>query len=133
MKKSRFRLHPTQVVVAGFAVTILIGTALLMLPNAKLGVGGASFLEAVFTATSAVCVTGLIVVDTATYWTPFGQIVILLLIQIGGFGIMTFASVIGLAVVRKMSLRSRITAATEAKSVGLEDIKSLVLGSWVSP
>ena len=128
MKKSRFRLHPTQVVVAGFAVTILIGTALLMLPNAKLGVGGASFLEALFTATSAVCVTGLIVVDTATYWTPFGQIVILLLIQIGGFGIMTFASVIGLAVVRKMSLRSRITAATEAKSVGLEDIKGLVLG-----
>ena len=128
MKKSRFRLHPTQVVVAGFAVTILIGTALLMLPNAKPGVGGASFLEALFTATSAVCVTGLIVVDTATYWTPFGQIVILLLIQIGGFGIMTFASVIGLAVVRKMSLRSRITAATEAKSVGLEDIKGLVLG-----
>ena len=128
MKKSRFRLHPSQVVVAGFAVTIIIGTALLMLPNAKLGVGGASFLEALFTATSAVCVTGLIVVDTATYWTPFGQIVILLLIQIGGFGIMTFASVIGLAVVRKMSLRSRITAATEAKSVGLEDIKGLVLG-----
>ena len=128
MKKSRFRLHRTQVVVAGFAVAILIGTALLMLPNAKLGVGGASFLEALFTATSAVCVTGLIIVDTATYWTPFGQIVILLLIQIGGFGIMTFASVIGLAVVRKMSLRSRITAATEAKSVGLEDIKGLVLG-----
>ena len=98
MKKSRFRPHPTQVVVAGFFVTILIGTALLMLPNAKLGVGGASFLEALFTATSAVCVTGLIVVDTATYWMPFGQIVILLLIQIGGFGIMTFASMIGLAV-----------------------------------
>ncbi|TFB47329.1 TrkH family potassium uptake protein [Cryobacterium tagatosivorans] len=99
-----------------------------MLPNAKLGDGGATFLEAIFTATSAVCVTGLIVVDTATYWSPFGQVVILLLIQVGGLGIMTFASVIGLTIARKMSLRSRITAASEIKSVGLEDVKGLVRG-----
>ncbi|TFD13442.1 TrkH family potassium uptake protein [Cryobacterium sp. TMT1-2-2] len=124
----RHRLHPAQVVVSGFALTILGGTALLMLPNAKVGPGGASFLEALFTATSAVCVTGLTVVDTAVYWTPFGQIVILLLIQIGGFGIMSFASVVGLAIARKLSLRSRITAAAETKSVGLEDVKGLVFG-----
>ncbi|WP_174844601.1 TrkH family potassium uptake protein [Cryobacterium serini] len=122
------RLHPAQVVVSGFALTILVGTALLMLPNARVGPGGASFLEALFTATSAVCVTGLTVVDTAVYWTPFGQVVILLLIQIGGFGIMSFASVVGLAIARKLSLRSRITAATETKSVGLADVKGLVLG-----
>jgi potassium uptake TrkH family protein len=124
----RYRLHPAQVVVAGFALTILVGTALLMLPNARVGPGGASALEALFTATSAVCVTGLTVVDTAVYWTPFGQIVILVLIQIGGFGIMSFASVVGLAIARKLSLRSRITAAAETKSVGLEDVKGLVLG-----
>ena len=124
----RYRLHPAQVVVAGFALTILLGTALLMLPNARVGPGGASLLEALFTATSAVCVTGLTVVDTATYWTPFGQVVILLLIQIGGFGIMSFASVVGLAIARKLSLRSRITAAAETKSVGLEDVKGLVFG-----
>ena len=112
----------------GFALTILVGTALLMLPNSRVGPGGASFLEALFTATSAVCVTGLTVVDTAVYWTPFGQVVILLLIQIGGFGIMSFASVVGLAIARKLSLRSRITAAAETKSVGLEDVKGLVLG-----
>ena len=99
-----------------------------MLPNAKVGTGGASFLEALFTATSAVCVTGHIVVDTPTYWTPFGHVVILLLIQIGGFGIMTFASIIGLAVMRKLSLRSKINAAAEAKSVGLEDVKGLLFG-----
>ena len=124
----RYRLHPAQVVVTGFALTILVGTALLMLPNARVGPGGASFMEALFTATSAVCVTGLTVVDTAVYWTPFGQIVILGLIQIGGFGIMSFASVVGLAIARKLSLRSRITAAAETKSVGLEDVKGLVLG-----
>ena len=99
-----------------------------MLPIARVGVGGATFLEALFTATSAVCVTGHIVVDTATYWTPFGQVVILALIQIGGFGIMAFASVIGLAVVRRMSLRARMTTAAEAHSAGLDDVGGLVLG-----
>ncbi|ANP71394.1 TrkH family potassium uptake protein [Cryobacterium arcticum] len=124
----KFRLHPAQAVATGFALTVLIGTGLLSLPVAKAGPGGASFAEAIFTATSAVCVTGLTVVDTATYWTPFGQVVILLLIQVGGFGVMTFASVIGLAVVRRLSLRSRVTAASEVRSVGLEDVKGLVLG-----
>jgi trk system potassium uptake protein TrkH len=128
LARPRFRLHPAQVVATGFAVAVLIGTLLLTLPIAKVGPGGASFAEAIFTATSAVCVTGLAVVDTATYWTPFGQVVILLLIQVGGFGVMTFASVVGLAVVRRLSLRSRVTAASEAHSVDLEDVKGLVLG-----
>ena len=97
-----------------------------MLPIARVGVGGASFLEALFTATSAVCVTGHVIVDTATYWTPFGQVVILALIQIGGFGIMAFASVIGLAVVRRMSLRAKVTTAAEAHSLGLDDVGGLV-------
>ncbi len=124
----RPKLHPAQVVVAGFAGTILLGTVLLMLPISKSGPGGANFLEALFTATSAVCVTGHIVVDTATYWTGFGQVVILALIQVGGFGIMTFASVIGIAVARKLSLRSRMNAAIEVKSMGLEDVRGLVFG-----
>ena len=97
-----------------------------MLPIARVGSGGASFLEALFTATSAVCVTGHVIVDTATYWTPFGQVVILALIQIGGFGIMAFASVIGLAVVRRMSLRAKVTTAAEAHSLGLDDVGGLV-------
>ncbi|MEC5152169.1 potassium transporter TrkG [Cryobacterium sp. GrIS_2_6] len=124
----RFRAHPAQAGVAAFALAILVGTALLMLPIARVGPGGSSLLEAIFTATSAVCVTGLVVVDTATHWTPFGQVVIMLLIQVGGLGVMTFASVVGLSVLRKMSLRSRITAAAEVKSVGLEDVRGLVLG-----
>jgi len=99
-----------------------------MLPIAKAGPGGATFLEALFTATSAVCVTGHVIVDTPTFWSPFGQTAIMVLIQIGGFGIMTFASVIGLAVVRRLSLRSRITAAAEAHSFGLGDVSALLLG-----
>ncbi|MEU3144054.1 MULTISPECIES: potassium transporter TrkG [unclassified Streptomyces] len=78
--------------MAGFATAIAAGTGLLMLPAAKAGPGGAGAVEALFTSTSAVCVTGLIVVDTPAYWSGFGQAVILALIQVGGFGIMTFAS-----------------------------------------
>ena len=90
----RLRLdHPARIIGVAFAVGILVGAGLLMLPVATQGPGGASFLTAVFTSTSAICVTGLIVVDTPTYWTHFGQVVIMGLIQIGGFGIMTLASV----------------------------------------
>ena len=79
--------HPAQVIVLGFAAAIAVGTGLLLLPVAKADGGGASLLEALFTATSAVCVTGLITVDTPVFWSGFGQVVILVLIQIGGFQI----------------------------------------------
>jgi potassium uptake TrkH family protein len=120
--------HPAQVVVAGFATAILAGSGLLMLPIATSGPGGASMLEALFTATSAVCVTGLVVVDTPTYWTGFGQSVILVLIQLGGLGIMTFASLLGLLVSRRMGLRARLTAAAETKTLGLGEVRSVVAG-----
>ncbi|MGH3630945.1 MAG: TrkH family potassium uptake protein [Sciscionella sp.] len=122
------RLRPAQAVVLGFAVAVIIGTGLLMLPISRVGHGGINLIDALFTATSAVCVTGLTVVNTLTYWTPFGQVVIVALIQVGGFGIMIFASLIGLAVVRKLSVRSRLAAATEAKSVGQGDVAAMVLG-----
>lgn len=83
-------LNPAQLFITGFLFIIFLGTALLMLPNATHN--GISLLDALFTSTSAVCVTGLIVVDTGSYFTAFGQGVILLLIQLGGLGIMTFAS-----------------------------------------
>ena len=99
-----------------------------MLPVAKTGPGGSGFLEALFTATSAVCVTGLAVVDTATYWTPFGQVAILVLIQLGGFGIMSFASLLGVLMARRLGLKSRIQAAAETKSTGFGDVRSVLLG-----
>jgi trk system potassium uptake protein TrkH len=122
------RLHPAQAVVVGFAGAVSIGTLLLLLPVAKAGPGGATFMEALFTATSAVCVTGHIIVDTPTFWSGFGQVVILLLIQVGGLGIMIFASLIGMSLARKMSVRSRVTAAAEARSVGLADVAGLIRG-----
>jgi potassium uptake TrkH family protein len=122
------RPHPAKYLLLTFAAAILIGGSILMLPIAKTGPGGASPIEAFFTAVSAVCVTGHIIVDTATFWTGFGQVIILLMIQIGGFGVMTFASIIGLAVVRRLSLSGRLRAAAEVKAVGLDDVRSLVVG-----
>ena len=124
----RLRFHPAQVVFGGFAAVALIGTGLLALPIATAGPGSATLVEALFTAVSALCVTGHIVVDTPTFWSPFGQVVILLLIQVGGFGVMTFASFVGLIVVRRLSFSARLNTAAEAHSLGLDDIKSLVLG-----
>jgi len=124
-RRRRFALHPAQVVVVGFATAVLAGTVLLLLPISSEG-EQPSFVDALFTATSAVCVTGLTVVDTPTYWSQFGQVVILLLIQLGGLGIMIFASLIGLVLARKISVRSRLNTATEAKAVGLDDVRGLV-------
>ncbi len=87
---SRRFLDPAQLFILSFVSIILAGALLLMLPNATHG--GITFIDALFTSTSAVCVTGLIVVDTATFFTPFGQGIILLLIQVGGLGILTFTS-----------------------------------------
>ncbi|OIH83790.1 ATPase [Arthrobacter sp. UCD-GKA] len=120
--------HPAQAIALGFGLAVAAGTAILMLPMAKTGPGGANFLEALFTATSAVCVTGLAVVDTATYWTRFGQVVILVLIQLGGFGIMSFASLLGVLMARRLGLKSRIQTAAETKSAGFGDVRSVLLG-----
>lgn len=120
--------HPSQIVAVGFAATILLGTLLLMLPVARAEPGHAPFLTALFTATSAVCVTGLVVVDTPTYWSTFGEITILGLIQVGGIGIMTLASMLAMVVFRRLGLRFRLTAAVEHASSGLGDVRSVIMG-----
>jgi trk system potassium uptake protein TrkH len=121
-------LHPAQAVVVGFGAAVLGGTLLLLLPFSTADGRSPSIVDALFTATSAVCVTGLTVVDTPTFWSPFGQVVIMLLIQLGGLGIMIFASLIGLVLARKLSVRSRVNTATEAKAVGFDDVRGLVRG-----
>lgn len=113
--------------MSAFAVAVMIGTVLLMLPAAQHDPGGAPFTTALFTATSAACVTGLITVDTATHWTGFGQGVILVLIQVGGLGIMTSATLVGLLLSRRMGLRTRLTAEQETKSIGVGDVGSVLL------
>jgi trk system potassium uptake protein TrkH len=105
-----------------FAVAIALGTVMLMLPLARTGPGGAPFLTALFTSTSALCVTGLITVDTPTYWTPFGQAVILLLFQVGGFGIMTGATLLGLVAGRRVALSARLLAHAERGALDASDV-----------
>lgn len=125
-RRRGFSLHPAQVVVVGFAGAILIGTVLLLLPVSSADGRPPSFVDALFTSTSAVCVTGLTVVDTELFWSPFGHVVIAMLIQVGGLGIMIFAGLIGLVLARKISVRSRLNTAAEAKVVGYDDVRGLV-------
>lgn len=116
----RKKLTSFQLISTGFAGVIIIGTLLLMLPvSSKAGVF-TPFSDALFTATSAVCVTGLVVRDTASYWSLFGQGIILLLIQIGGLGVITVAASFSLILGRKISLkqRSTIQEAISAPTVG---------------
>ncbi len=127
LRRIRLR-HPAQFVVVAFAAGVALGTALLALPTSRAGAGNATFLEALFTATSAVCVTGLTVVDTPMYWSGFGEAVILALIQIGGFGIMTLASLLGLLVAHRLGLRTRLSAQVETRSLGLGDVRRVLLG-----
>lgn len=123
---SRQILHPARVIPLTFLVAIGIGTLLLSLPAASESKEAVPFLVALFTATSAVCVTGLAVVDTPTTWSAFGEAVILLLIQTGGFGIMTGATLLGLLISRRVRLTQQLIAKAETKSLTLADVGSVV-------
>ena len=118
--------HPARLVPLAFLFAMALGTALLMLPAARAGEGAAPFLVALFTATSAVSVTGLAVVDTPTYWSGFGQAVILALFQVGGLGIMSGATLLGLLVSRRLRLGTRLVAQAETKCVELGDVAAVL-------
>lgn len=133
--------HPTRAIAASFVAALLLGTTLLMLPVAVVpsppgdlmpaqtaGSGGATFVTALFTAGSAVFVTGLTVVDTATYWSGFGQVVILALIEVGGLGIMTFASLLGVILARRLGLHQRVVASVSLGTLSLADLRGVLLG-----
>lgn len=120
MKRITRRLSSSQIIILGFLLLILAGSFLLTLPAATQDGQGASFGDALFTSTSAVCVTGLVVQDTATYWTSFGQAVILTLIQIGGMGVITVAVAFTVLSGRRIGLKQRSTMqeAISAHKVG---------------
>jgi trk system potassium uptake protein len=127
-----FRVNPPQAVVLGFLGAIAVGTVLLALPIAHAPGEQLTLLEAAFTAVSAVCVTGLIVVDTPTAFSAFGQAVILVLIQIGGLGIMLVASLIGLAIARRFPLRNRLSTAAENRGITIGDAGRLGRGILIT-
>ena len=118
--RKKKQLTSFQLIILGFAGVILLGTILLMLPVSTVGEVSTPFREALFTATSAVCVTGLVVKDTGSYWSMFGQVVILVLIQIGGLGVVTVAASGSLLSGKRISLMQRSTMqdAISAPKVG---------------
>lgn len=101
------RLTPPKILSLGFVILIAAGTLLLCLPAASTG-GRISFIDALFMATSATCVTGLAVIDTGTQLTAFGQIVLLVLFQFGGLGFVTMATLITLVLNKRISLKERL-------------------------
>ncbi len=119
--------HPARLVPLAFLLVILVGTGLMMLPVSRAGVGErASFIVALFTATSATCVTGLTVVDTATYWSGFGHVVITALTQLGGFGIVTAATLLTLIVSDRLGIRTRLLLQTEGRALGLANARQVI-------
>ena len=117
--------RPALVFVCGFSGFIAVGTLLLSLPIASAAGQNTPVLDALFTSTSAVCVTGLVVLDTGTYWSTFGQIVILSLIQLGGFGFMTSSTLLLVLLRRQASLRDRILLRESLGSGGLGTVLHL--------
>ncbi|MBA4492724.1 TrkH family potassium uptake protein [Paenactinomyces guangxiensis] len=121
------KLSPPQVLVIGFAATILAGAFLLSLPISTENGQPLPFIDALFTATSAVCLTGLVVVDTATTFSTFGEMVIMILFQVGGIGIMTFATFFALLVGKKIGIRERLILREAFNKIDMQGVVRLVL------
>ncbi|EGG35235.1 potassium uptake protein, TrkH family [Paenibacillus sp. HGF5] len=119
-------LSPPQILVLGFAAIIFIGTGLLMLPISTTTGEPLGFTDALFTSTSATCVTGLVVVDTGTTFSSFGEVVIMLLIQIGGLGFMTMATLFALVLKRRISLKDRLILQEAMNQSSMEGIVRLI-------
>ncbi|GAA4856315.1 TrkH family potassium uptake protein [Paenibacillus vulneris] len=122
----KIQLTPPQILVIGFALIILAGAMLLSLPVASATGKPLRFLDALFTATSATCVTGLVVVDTGTFFSKFGQIVIILLIQVGGLGFMTMATLFAFALKKRISLKERLILQEAMNQGSMEGIVRLI-------
>ena len=123
----KLKLHPAQIIVIGFFLLILLGAVLLSLPISTMPEHRVSFLDAFFTSTSAVCVTGLVVVDTGTTYTLFGQIVIVLLIQAGGLGVMTVTTMVFLLIGKRITLAERMILRESLNEFDLSGLVKMIL------
>lgn len=119
-------LSPTRIIVSSFAIIIFAGGFLLSLPIASNDGRSIAFVDALFTATSATCVTGLVVVDTLTQWSLFGQLVILFLIQIGGLGIVTLATFFSVLLGRKISMKGKILAQESISDYSFKEVIGMI-------
>ena len=119
------KMEPTQVIVIGFAVIILVGAILLSMPISTQNGERIEFLDALFTSTSAVCVTGLVAVDTSTYWSFFGQLIIIILIQIGGLGFMTMTTLFSIIIKKRINLKERLLIQESLNQIDLSGLVRL--------
>lgn len=126
MKKRKGKANPTGMLAVGFALIILMGTLILMLPISARSGGWTSFLNALFTATSATCVTGLVVVDTYQHWNLFGQLVILCLIQIGGLGFITLGAYLSVLLKKKIGLKERTAIHESISTIEIAGVVRMV-------
>lgn len=124
---AKIKIHPGAIFSLSFLFIILTGTFLLMMPRATFLETRLTFLDALFTSTSAVCVTGLIVQDTATTFTPLGKLIILFLIQVGGLGIMSITSLFAALLAGGLSIKARMLMKEALSSLNINDIKTLIL------
>jgi trk system potassium uptake protein TrkH len=122
----KYQPTPPQILTAGFAIIIAIGALLLALPISSATHESTPFIDALFTSTSAVCVTGLAVVDTLVHWSLFGQIVIMLLVQVGGLGFMTMATLFAFVFRKRISLRDRLILQEAMNQLSMEGIVRLI-------
>ena len=129
VRKRKLQLQPAQIIAISFAVIIFLGAGLLCLPVASRSGVSCGFLPALFTATSATCVTGLTLFDTWSQWSGFGQVVLLCLIEVGGLGFMTAASLVIFLLRKKVGLRQRMVM---AQALSVNDMEGVVrLQKWV--
>lgn len=124
--KINFKLKGVQILALGFIFVILVGALILTLPISSTSGERTNFLDALFTATSAVCVTGLIVVDTGTYWNMFGQTLIMILIEIGGLGFMSFTTLIAIILGKKITLRERLILQDAMNTFNIQGLVKMV-------
>ena len=122
-----WRFTTYQLLALSFAGLILFGACLLTTSLASVSGDHLSFIDALFTATSAVCVTGLVVVDTGTYFSPFGQTIIILLIQMGGLGVMTVATLLAVITGKRINLRERLLIQEATNQLGLSGVVRLTI------
>ena len=119
-------VKPVRTIVLSFALVIAVGTILLMLPISSRNGEFTPLVNSFFTATSATCVTGLVVYDTYLHWSSFGQAVILILIQIGGLGLVTFFTFFNILIGKRLGLRTMLLASESANSSSFDNINALM-------
>ena len=122
----RIKLQPSQIIVLSFLCVILAGAVLLSLPISTADNQSPGIIDTLFTATSATCVTGLIVKDTGSFFSPFGRLVILCLIQAGGLGIMTFSTMFAILLGRKLSISQNMTIKSALGHTKIEGLRRLI-------